>query len=718
MTETAPTARPRRAGMPPPRSAWRDMGAGFLGAAVILALFVLAGSGPARAQERSVLSTLARHNAPVIEHDLRQWIKRIERMDGTEEPKRVLGMANRLVRRYPHLAEPRYLYAVRLAGMGGAEEQILMVLESAVARGFRDVPRLQAEPAFAALRDRPRFHDLIAAAGAPAVQDPRPFEPGRRPIKDGIALVGERNTGFDRRLKTLKALFLFDSDQSDSAVVRAIDAPHADLLNDWYAEGRAAGNHGDLYDNRDFDHASLRPERFPQVAFVEYSDIAHAAGVHQGLGVALMFDHVTVGNASTVRTGVLGRSHPRDAMTRPGVPDKLYRQYRSDHLYVYPGHRDHDLRQGDLFPANMPYLIASHGSSRSDKPFVAAALDILAAFRPDVKAYLRANRLLMPTVQMILRRGQTFVDDDADYLSGRAHPSAFEAEHLDRAKMVTLANGLTVDRVPPMVHLDVVNESRPRPGIEAFGPEVSETLFTTPAAIARVVRGTTHEKRMVISAANTQNLDDTPLRFEWVVLRGDAERIRIVPKDDRASRVEIVVPWHGRRPVPGHPELTTDRVDIGVFTRRGGIWSAPSFVSFVYPPNQKRDYAADGRLLSVDYRAPDLADRAVDPVLFHARRWSDVYDYDADGHLLGWRRWGLGPEQRFTRHGARVEEVDPLGRPLTARQIVYRYVEEDRREINKGTPKEIEAVPGDATLTYRYDGPDDHLGTLVDNGGG
>ena len=76
--------------------------------------------------------------------------------------------------------------------------------------------------------------------------------------------------------------------------------------------GRAAGNHGDLYDNRDRGHSKLDPGAHPQLAFVGYSEAARAADLDYGLNESLAFDHPTFGNSSTAITdGALWRSLPR-----------------------------------------------------------------------------------------------------------------------------------------------------------------------------------------------------------------------------------------------------------------------------------------------------------------------------------------------------------------------------------------------------------------------
>ena len=410
-----------------------------------------------------------------------------------------------------------------------------------------------------------------------------------------------------------------------------------------------------------------------------------------------------MGNSSTVPRHLL--SHSRLALRDRGLTERLFQQYVSNHIYVYPEDRDHDPKRGDVFPANTPYLITSQGSSGSDRPFVRAIAAILAAFRPDVKNHLRDRRLVMPTVQMILRRGQKSIVGDEDYLSGRAHPSVFVGTEIDPVKMVKLANRLTVAEIPPIVHLEVVEESMPEPNVELFGPR-SEKLFDMPAAIARVVRSTAYEKRLVVSAAKTKAGGQQALHYHWVVLRGDAERIRITPRAEDGSAVEIVVPWHERGPIAERPELTTDRVDIGVFVYNGAHYSAPSFISLLYSGHQKREYDDHDRIVSIDYRAADYAKRYVDPQPFPDQAWRDFYDYDSDGQLLGWRRVRSNGEDYYTRHGARVVERDSLKRPVKARVVRYQPKRKGKRGV------EIIEKPTKKFLTYRYGSDADRFGAL------
>jgi hypothetical protein len=246
--------------------------------------------------------------------------------------------------------------------------------------------------------------------------------------------------------------FVADGDGGGGALTAAVDfpgspsrrrlsaaKPHADaearLLQAMLRRG-AAGNHGDLYDNRDRDHSRLRMERHPRLTFVEYADDARAAGLDYGLNLRIRFNAPTIGNSSTAVTGgATWRSQPRLALTNGGAP-ALSRIYGANHLYVYPEHRDHDPERGDLFPAATPFFVVSQGSSGSDRPFMRALVDMLAAMRPETKTRLRESGLLAPALQMLLRRNMRGVDSDEDYLSGLAHPSAFEGERIDLDRML------------------------------------------------------------------------------------------------------------------------------------------------------------------------------------------------------------------------------------------------------------------------------------------
>lgn len=611
-----------------------------------------------------------------------------------------------LIEKFPNWSVHHYNLAAALARQNKNEEA-LKSLEQAISLGFSSKSAMEQDPDLDRLRQLPRFQELLAKLEqepkTTAGTAPPSFIP--KLVQERLAIVDESNTAWEPRSNMLFAAFKFAEAPETKRVYRGVDRI-SELLNVWYQRGEAAGNHGDLYDNRDDGHSRLPKKQFPQVSHVEYSTKAREAGINYGVNSQLLFNAITFGNSSTALTGSnIWRSQARLVLTTPELVARAYQHYVNDHLYVFPEHRDHDLETGDLFPANTPYMIVSQGSSRSDRPFLRAVAAILAAFRPDVKAFLRANHLVMPTVQMIFRSGLKSVQTPEDYLSAKAHPSVFEADDLDVQRMIHRAQDLQADMVPPRVELAVVEESLPKPEIDYFGPaNTDEFLFTTPSAIARIVRSTAHERRMVISAANTTDPNGRPLTFTWRVLRGDSDRITIRPLDSNASSVELRIPWHNRRLVPLRPELVTDRVDIGVFAHNREHYSAPAFVSLVYPPNQVRRYDEAGQILEVDYASPGLKDRYADPLLFSHRTWRDSYRYTEDGQLIGWDRISGDSTRRFTRHGALVVETDASGRPTKAERI--RYEIKNAAQENR----QIVEVPTGKFIAYHYRSASDLLG--------
>ena len=390
----------------------------------------------------------------------------------------------------------------------------------------------------------------------------------------------------------------------------------AKLLRRWDKEGTAAGNVGDFYDNRDGGHSRLNTRRFPQLSTVEYTAEQKKRRLHWGVQLRMLFKHVTIGNSSTASGDINWGSNTRRCLLSARAMQILYMQYTRNHLYVYPEHRDHDPGHngrgggyGDLFPANTPYVITSQGSSGSDRPFLEAAAYTLAAFRPQTKGLLVQKGLLMPTVQMILRACSKNVTSPADYLTGKAHPTVFAGNHVDVVKMAEMAHAMQPAAVPPMVRLSVVEEAGAVAGRDYFDVGERERLFDTPAAIARIGRSTRQVRRMVVSAERSFDLNQRKLKFHWVVLRGDADRVRIKPRNNERSVVELLVPFHERRPIyPGAPEesvrlrlMESTRVDIGAFVHNGVHYSAPAFVCFYFLDGEARTYDAAGRVVEVAY---------------------------------------------------------------------------------------------------------------------
>jgi len=396
----------------------------------------------------------------------------------------------------------------------------------------------------------------------------------------------------------------------DVPPVTTIGGEAGELLKKWFAEGSAAGNVGDVYDNRDREHSGLNMKMFPQLGKHEYSkeelekrqDWAFFGGVRKG---------IVFGNSSTSAGAYQGGSNPRQAYANPKGLEVLYRQYISNNVYMYPEHRDHDPGHngsndgyGDLYPTNTPFVIISQGSSGSDQPFMRAVPLMLAAMRPDVKKKLAETGQLMSAVQMILRYTQKHLADPAkDYLTGKAHATVFEGSGVQDAVIAKMAHEITIETLPPQVKLKVVSEDQPKDGLDFFEPGATEVHATLPGVVSRIFRGRQQTRKMTVSAEESSDPNAKPLKYHWSVLRGDESRIKITPKNESGSIVEIQVGHHERRPIAPGSNMESTRVDIGAFVHNGTYFSAPAFVTYMFLDNEARTYADDGKILEIGYKS-------------------------------------------------------------------------------------------------------------------
>lgn len=617
----------------------------------------------------------------------------------------------------PQEPSGHYNLACALARQGKLEEAV-KALDQAVSLGFKDARHIEQDKDLAALKDRPDFKKIVEKAPS-AKPDPKAawkytIEP--KLVENGVALVTQKNTLWDARVGVFRGFFKFPEKGSQPGVNGMGEA--GKLLRQWHKEGTTAGNHGDLYDNHDSGHSNMDYGAFPQLARIEFDEPAKKRRLHHGLQLAFLYNAPTLGNSSTALvSGPLWRSQARNALTQPKGPTLLYLQYVSNHLYVYPEHRDHDpghngangKGHGDVFAANTPYMIISQGSSGSDRVFLNAVCATMGAFRPEVKAQLVRSGTLMPAVQMIFRQSNKMVQKPEDYLTGQAHPTVFDGAQVDPVRMVKLAQEMTTEVLPPMVQLHVVEEDVARVGVDYFDVSERERYFDTPCAIARVVKSLKYSRRLVVSADKSQDFTKQPLEYHWVVLRGDPSRIQIKRLNERGSTAEITVSYHPRRPVQPGADLESNRVDIGVFARNDKYYSAPAFVSLFYLDNEKRVYDEKNRIKSVDYADPKVAGNYVDPLLDFPKDWRDEFQYTSSGQLLGWTRVRGDKKEQFTADGALVTKTDEKGRPVEARKVRY------LPQAEKNKPTRLIQQVTDEIVRYQYDSPDDRVGRPVES---
>ncbi len=588
-------------------------------------------------------------------------------------------------------------------------DDALEALEQATNNGFNNARGMERDPDLAGLRETPRFDSLLQKATANQARPPE--KRVKKPSLVGEqALISESNTIWNLDLGCFQSHFTFpEADPDAPSPVVTLPGSAAEAVRAWQEAGTAAGNRGDLYNNRDEGHSALALGHFPEMKAIEYDAAARREKAHYGLARWLIDGAVVLGNSSTAQTqGPFWRSNARQAYVDGRTVAVLAMQYLRNQMYVYPQHHDYraDI-EGDVFPAATPYLVISHGSSRSDQPLLQALSLSLAAFRPETKDRLRRQGLLMPALQMLMRSSLKTVTQREDYLTRKAHPVVFDGQDLDLARMVTMAQEMQTNALPPLAVMRVTAEDSARAGIDYCDVAASEGLFDSPAAIARVVRGMSYRRSITIDAGASRAPGGRSLTFHWFVLQGESRKIAITPLKPDQSQVKIEVEYHGGSFPTTPPEgMRSSRVEIALCVDNGRYFSPPAFVTFYYLNNEVRTYAADERVLSVDYAA--AADRYTDPRLSLPRRWRDLYLYDTQNRLTGWTRIRGDRIEAFTADGARVLTRDARNRPLTAR--VVRYV--PRESGDQALP---EAVPVDDLLvrTYAYASDEDMVGKVV-----
>jgi hypothetical protein len=605
----------------------------------------------------------------------------------------------------PHDPLGHYLLACTQARQGKTDEA-LASLNAAVRRGFNNAAAMDRDPNLQSLSGKLEFATLIADAKS-AQRPPSPWRHRVSPAgrSQGKVMVSAANTAWDPKNGVF--ISLFNPPMADPREKDAVKGGGAivEQINRWYAEGTAAGNLGDFYDNHDGDHSRMNPVEFPQLTFIRWDDETKRRQFHTGLQTRFFFSGVVLGNSSTALVnGPYWRSQPRLAYVNSRNVAVLHAQYTKNHLYFYPEHNDHDERHGDVYPANTPYIVISQGSSGSDQAFMSTFAYALAALRPDVKQALAKNGALMPTLQMIFRMSNKPVVEPEDYLTGAAHPTVFEGSYLQPAKMVAFAHELTADTLPPLVRMKVVEDDDSVVGKDYFDVGPRQELFTTPSAIARVHRTSKYRYRMVVSAEESVDLNGRPLTFHWKRLRGDDSLVKITPLNASGSIAEIVVPFHDKRPIAPGSKLVSNRVDVGCFVHNGKHFSAPGFVTFYTLANERRAYYEDETPQSIEY---NLGGDYTDPMIDVPKDWKDTYHYDGK-QLLGWTREREAGKEDFTVDGALIVARDDRGRPLTARTVRYAAV----RKSDSQVPV-LEQQPADELLHYQYSSPEAKVGTIA-----
>ncbi|MCE2945932.1 MAG: hypothetical protein ACK515_00705 [bacterium] len=369
-------------------------------------------------------------------------------------------------------------------------------------------------------------------------------------------------------------------------ICEAATRPWCAFARERWARGEAAGNLEDFYNNRDGGHAAFPIGKFSR-------QIRPLAGGQATLLSPWPTRNV-VGNASVFYQGPFAANMERFHSFSPSQFDAKVRIYESNHVFWYPAHTD-IFGNGDLFHFNAAYTNTSVGSSGSEMDEIERTFVVWAMLRPDVKQRVVERGLLAPLTQMLLRRNR--VDSDAAYLSGLAHLTGFydipaEVAEQRLLELAKAANAITVRDIPPFAKLRVASED--------FSAADREQLATNAWGVHRIWRREDHPREMVLSAADSFDLNGRALEYRWVVLRGlKYAKLEPVEGDPRSMRVVFTYPH--RFPVefvpPGGQAHQTNRIDIGLFVHNGVAWSPPAMVTVFALDSEVRMYDLTNRLL-------------------------------------------------------------------------------------------------------------------------
>lgn len=556
-------------------------------------------------------------------------------------------------------------------------------LEQAVRLGFRDANAIEKDPDFARINTLPRFKEIVDLAKKLADE---PI-PGRPQVSPAFARMGGAFT-----LNTTNVTWNFDTGLFETTLetvgvnnpqplaekygqsrIKGGDCRERPYMVAWISEGTASGNGGDLYLNRDRGHSHLATGDFPLLTTLRLPKEALKYNCDADMpNMIIKGQHAVFGNASRARvSGPFWRSYARVAMLDPGMAPRMNTFYLDNQFWVFPAHMDFGRDGiGDVFPCLTPHQFISVGSSYTDQPFLRAAVACSAAFpRPTKQGVLR-RKLLAPTLQWILRRTMKGIGSEKAYLSPKAHPTAFAAKQLDTEAAVKFAHALHPEQIPPVATLALVNSRifpipLPRP-IHDYPDPNGEFLFVTPTAIAIALRGLEAERTFLVKASSFPEQDPS-VEYVWRVTHGDEKAVTIgVPLGETLASPET-----GLAQITIDRRALTNRLDIAVFAKsHGTAFGAPSFITFMPIPFEKRVYDANKRLVSIDNANPE--GRYTDPFLALPRAWKDTFRYDAAGKLAGYVRTIKGQEMAsFTATGERIVEKNADGSPKTVVRVKY-----------------------------------------------
>lgn len=415
-------------------------------------------------------------------------------------------------------------------------------LEKAIDLGFRDVDAIQKDNDLKQLAKERRFSELVEYAR----------EMQTRPLMIGPLATVEATGIFGRQMALGAQNMRWDFDLGCFVAQMKL------------AAASSGGNVGDLYMNRDGGHSLLVVTNYPGLTRVKLDKDGESR--RMGLDFPnVLFPYPVFGNCSRALTaGPYWRSLPRAMMTTEAgaMIGRMTKFYLSNQFWAFPANADCAPvgTNNDVFASVTPYWLTTAGRSWSDLPYLRAALEVSRSLQPSVKKSIVEQGLLAPVIQTLIRKSLKGVDSDADYLTGKAHPTAFHPNRLDLPRLKKMAHDLRVEDVPPLALVSVV----PQPIAER--PAWPELTYSSAFAWAYVLRADLDERMFTIEAKSIPGCE-----FNFSCVHDDLGAARV----ERIGADSALVTIDRTKMSP------TNRVDIAVFAKKKDTgWGAPSFISF------------------------------------------------------------------------------------------------------------------------------------------
>lgn len=465
----------------------------------------------------------------------RQFVMAMKRKDAAE----MESVCRRGTALLPDDPTWHYNLACSLAHFPNRKEDALDELEEAIDRGFRDRKAIESDSDLKLLAEERRYKELLEYAD---FMKPRPLLTGPLSAVNATGTfgrsiaLGEQNLGWDFDAGCFVAKMKMETDHVDA-------------------------NTGDLYMNRDGLHSHLGRNEFPGLTWVSFDSAGTNRQMHLDIP-NMLTPYPLFGNCSRAFTmGPYWRSISRMLLTAEASQlEKMTRLYLSNQTWVFPSNADTAPvgTNGDVFASIAPYWITTAGRSWSDLPYLRAALAASGSLKPPVKQEIVKRGLLAPTIQTLIRKSLHAVSNETDYLTFRAHPTAFPPGGVDLNRLKAAAAAMTVEAIPPLAPILVKADRIGQVG------NLPELTYGSAFAWAFVLRTDEPTREFVLLAKGAAE-------FAFVQTHGAGVDVRIERLKPDVAKVAVGL--RGLSP--------TNRVDIAVFGRNPGTgWGAPSYVSF------------------------------------------------------------------------------------------------------------------------------------------